>query len=202
MNKYACHNGHYEVLDEFLPFLTDSNTAHRALAWSAEKGRARLIKRILEYPGVDVNAKVRGDTALYIACKTADRDSIVTLLEAGADPTITCGDTCGGFGSGRMFYLDKIKDETRGFTALHALCCTGRRSQRSHTSTDKADPDVLREVFSLLLQHGANIHQRTFDGSTALYDAMGSTVLTRNSYLYWVSTSTELIMKGELPSMC
>jgi ankyrin repeat protein len=178
-SKYACQNGHYEALNAFVPFLTDINTVHRALAWSAKHGRSKLVERLLKCPGIDVNAKVRGDTALYLACKTADQAFIATLLEAGADPTILCeplGDEFRGVGSAYRYYPDQIKDETRGYTALHALCYIGHRG---HMSTEKVDPNVLQKLFSLLLQKGANIHQRTMGGSTALHYAVSSTVLTR-----------------------
>jgi ankyrin repeat protein len=150
---------------------------YRALAWSASHGRSKLVQRIMERPGVDVNAKVRGDTALYLACEAVDRDTIVTLLEAGADPTILCddlGDEFGGCNSGRFYYPNEIKDHTRGFTALHALCRVARRNYMS-----KPDPDILQEIFSLLLQKGANIHQQAIGGSTALHYAVHSIVLTR-----------------------
>ncbi|CAO2653386.1 Nn.00g027970.m01.CDS01 [Neocucurbitaria sp. VM-36] len=175
---YACHNGHFEALEAFLPFLNDLDTVHRALAWSAERGRSKLVARILQHPGVDVNSKVRGDTPLTLACNTTNRDTIITLLEAGADPTILCsnsGDEFGGFGSHCYWPLDRTKDVTRGFTALHAFCNVGRRDSTSQ----KAAPTELQEVFSLLLEKGASISQQTHDGRTALHAAINSPVLTR-----------------------
>ncbi|KAF1839459.1 ankyrin [Decorospora gaudefroyi] len=176
---YACHNGHLEALNAFLPFLTDINTVHQALAWSARCGRSKLVKRILQHTNVDVNVKVRGVTALYQACTRLDRDSIVTLLEAGADPRILCDawdDEFGGIGSGGFYFPEKVKDETRGFTALYALCCAG---QPGYPSAEEPDPEALRESFSLLVEKGADVHQRTDDGSTCLHAAVNSPIFTR-----------------------
>ena len=177
--QYACQNGHLEALEAFLPFLTDVDISHRALAWSAGQGRSKLVERLLRYPGINVNAKVRGDTALYLACKTADRDSIITLLHAGADPTICCSsmvDEFAGMGSRRCWTSDTVQDQNRAYTALHALCSAGgRRFEYS----EKSDPDLLQEVFSSLLQKGANVDQRTYDGSTVLHAGANNPVLTR-----------------------
>ncbi|KAF2676975.1 ankyrin [Lentithecium fluviatile CBS 122367] len=84
---YTCHNGHLEALDAFIPFLTDIDTVHRALLWSAEEGRSKFIRRIVQYPGVEVNAKTpRGDTALHAAVKNPVL--VRLLLDAGADANV------------------------------------------------------------------------------------------------------------------
>jgi len=105
-----------------MPFLTDIDTIHRALLWSAEEGHSRLVRRILQHPGVDINAKVRGDTALYVACsRGCSRDTIVTLIEAGADPKIFCDDSGPEFGGMRYItsmYSNKDDEGARGYTAL------------------------------------------------------------------------------------
>jgi ankyrin repeat protein len=166
-------------LKAFLPFLTDIDTVHRALAWSAAHGRSKLVKRILEHPDVDVNAKVRGDTALYLACDAVDRDSIVSLLEAEADPTIICSnarDEFSGIGSSFYGHLGiSQQDITRGFTAMYAFCNLGRRGPRR----EKLPPEMIQEVFDLLIAKGASINQRTGDGSTLLHVAVNNPVLTR-----------------------
>ncbi|KAJ4361759.1 hypothetical protein N0V83_010699 [Neocucurbitaria cava] len=177
---YACHNGHLEALEAFLPFIKDLNIVHRALAWSAGRGRSKLVARILQQvPDVDVNVKVHGDTPLYLACRSKDRDSIVTLLEAGADPTILCsnaGDEFGGIGSRYYWGPGLVMDETRGHTALYAYCNAGRSGSASR---DTADSDEVQEVFSLLLEKGALVMQRTDNGSTALHAATNNPVLAR-----------------------
>ncbi|KAF2872303.1 ankyrin repeat-containing domain protein [Massariosphaeria phaeospora] len=67
---HVCHRGHLEALDVFIPFLTDIYTVHRALVWSAEEGRTKLLdglwRQLLEL-GVDPNqGNYQGRTALHV----------------------------------------------------------------------------------------------------------------------------------------
>ncbi|KAJ4294202.1 hypothetical protein N0V90_007892 [Kalmusia sp. IMI 367209] len=176
---YACHNGHLETLNAFIPFLQDIDTIHRALVWSAEVGRAKLVGRILQIPGVQVNAKVRGDTALVAACRSTSRETIVALIEAGADPTILCdnwGPEFGGIGSGRTehcgFDEGGKEPEIRGFTALHALC-------KVPQFCSKFSEDEWQELVTLLIRKGADVNQRSHDGSTALHLAVNHSIVVR-----------------------
>jgi ankyrin repeat protein len=162
-----------------MPFMHDLDVVHRALQWSAHKGRAKLVRRILQHPGVQVNAKVRGDTALVAACRSANRDAIVTLVEAGADPTILCenwGDEFGGMGSGRMehYFGGGNVPQNRGFTALHALCEAFRRG-----SIRDSDVEEWRELVMLLLDKGAKVDQKEHGGHTALHYAVNTPVIVR-----------------------
>lgn len=164
-----------EAVEAFLPFLTDSKTIQRALVWSAEKGRSKLVKSILQHPGVDVNAKVRGDTALYLACQSQDRDTIFALIDAGADPTILSlgsGDEFGGVDSRGTYYTGE-DDDNGTESALFALCNRGRRYQSSD------DSEALQELLTLLTNKGASIDQRAPGGSTLLHAAGNDLVLLR-----------------------
>jgi ankyrin repeat protein len=100
------------------------------------------------------------------------------LLDAGADPTILCenaGDEFGGTGSGRGWFSSEPQDETKGYTALHALCASG---QQSH-GTDKSVYDTHQNLFALLLENGAKVSQGTYADSTALHAAVNNPVLVR-----------------------
>ncbi|CAM1504977.1 Fc.00g106140.m01.CDS01 [Cosmosporella sp. VM-42] len=173
---YACHNGHFEAMEAFLPFIRDIDTVHRALAWSAECGRSTLVARILQHPGVDVNVRVRGDTPLYLACGCSNLETIKTLLQAGADATIDCDDSGDEFSSemGGICYYGAVVDRPR-LNCMHQLCGLG--SRLSYGS--KSDPEDLPTIFSLLVEAGVDIHQRTSLGSTPLHGALASPVLTR-----------------------
>ncbi|KAJ6786444.1 hypothetical protein PWT90_03329 [Aphanocladium album] len=83
--RIACEKGHLETLNVMLEYVTDLHKVHWALAWAAYCGQSKLVARILEYPGVDVNARVHGDTFLYWACSSLDFETIEMLLQAGAD---------------------------------------------------------------------------------------------------------------------
>ncbi|KAF2797330.1 hypothetical protein K505DRAFT_144823 [Melanomma pulvis-pyrius CBS 109.77] len=49
----------------FLCFITDINVVHRALMWAAESGHSKVVNRILQHPGIDINVEIRGDTPLF-----------------------------------------------------------------------------------------------------------------------------------------
>lgn len=178
-SKYACHNGHLEALEAFMPFLPDVETVNRALAWSAVQGRSKLVISILQHAKIQVNGKVNGDTPLYLACQSADRDAIVALLEHGADPNIlSCnyGDEFGGMGSRRCSFYGATEKEPTGYSALHALCTTGRR-RNNQANADNYQH--LQELFSLLLDAGIQVNQRWESGCTALHSAANNPILVR-----------------------
>lgn len=160
---YACHNGHVEAVAEFLPFLKDIETVHRALVWASEKGHAAVVHLVLQHPVVDVNAKYRGDTALFKACEVADQKTIDVLLRAGADPNILCSRSKDEFGEMGQLLVDtgsRRDQKPRGFTALHALCGTGKWSKSTSP-----------KCAQLLIKAGADVHLQAPDGSTALHYA-------------------------------
>lgn len=162
---YACNNGHVEVVNEFLPYLKDVETCHKALNWAAGGGHANLVSRILQHPGVDINAKVRGDTALFCACKARDNPTIEVLLCGGANPNIICSYSRDEFAS--MVGLRLLKNrigEPRGYTALHALCGLYPFTRGS----------VNPESLELLLKAGADVNAKNEAGYTALQYAFNN----------------------------
>jgi ankyrin repeat protein len=175
--QYACHNGHLETVDIFLRHINNIEIVHRALAWAAGSGRPELVRRILQHPGVDVNAKIRGDTPLFCAGSTRNPEAVKILVEAGADPNILCersGDEFAGIGA---CYMYDNSDPTRGWTPLHQLCDIEVRQPWGRDY--ELDTDVLRTLFFTLIQAGADIHQRCPFGRTILHDAVNNHVLTR-----------------------
>lgn len=102
----------------------------------------------------------------------------MTLLEAGADPTILCndhGDEFGGIHSRPIWYNPQPDDHTRGLTALHAYCTQGYRA----SSWREQDSQQVQDAFSMLIERGASVHQRTGDGRTALHAAVNNPILVR-----------------------
>lgn len=172
---YACDNGHLETVEAFLPFLRDIDTVHSALGWSAEKSKAKVVARILQHPGVDVNAKVRGDTALYRACSAPDVATITALIRAGADPGIMCTNSGDEFaGIGGAYFSQGSQPRSNSF---HRVCGLERGWRGRYIRA--LEPDDWQTIISLFSRAGVDIHQRDFLGRTALHGAIGSPVLTR-----------------------
>ena len=192
---YAMNEGHTSAAKAFIPHLKDSATVSLALTWAAQGGHADIVAAILEHPLVDVNAKVRGDTPLFLAAKTKDIQSMVILLKAGADPSITSfmagyefagvgGEGRGSPGASRRYHIDPDSDsepetDTKthvpapGFNALHALCgaATESRSQHYSSKANSIESDSLQECFQLMLEAGVDVNLRDEYNNTALYYA-------------------------------
>ncbi|KAJ5904244.1 hypothetical protein N7504_006627 [Penicillium tannophilum] len=173
---YACHAGHLEAVVELILKLKTVDDLHRALHWAAEKGRSNIADLILQQPGVDVNAKLQGNTALFMACMSTDLKTIEVLMKAGADPNVLCESTKeieGAISEYRSFRPD-LQIETsdskagRGFTALHALCIMSDCTQKACSQP--------AECVKALIKAGANVHAMTSSGSTALHYAVKSSI--------------------------
>ncbi|KAJ5432500.1 uncharacterized protein N7458_011656 [Penicillium daleae] len=169
---YACHAGHLETVVEFVPCLNNVEDMHRALHWAAEKGRSSIVELILQQPEVDVNSKLQGGTALFVACKSADHKTIEVLIKAGADPKVLC-ETFEAVRGGGHASLSSVPKEApcsngRGYTALHALC---RNSVYGAQASSQA-----AECVKALYQAGADINAKDLKGSTALHYAFKSSI--------------------------
>ncbi|CAI6335138.1 unnamed protein product [Periconia digitata] len=175
---YACKNGHLEAVEAFLPFLNDIEVVHQALIWSAEKGQCQLVKRILQHPQIDIDAGVRGKTALFAASSIPDRNTIRALIEANANAAVICHPEGDESGRQRWLSAKERNDTTRGDTALQTFCQSQSKSANPFSSA-RLGPDESYEIFSLLIQGGANIHQCTLEGDTILHTAVNDSVLVR-----------------------
>ncbi|KAM5349997.1 hypothetical protein ACJ41O_006502 [Fusarium nematophilum] len=152
----ACLNGCLETLDVLLSYFQDIHLTQRALAWAAGGGQSTVVASLLHRPGVDVNFKVDGATPIYLACKAYSVAAVEMLLQAGADPSIRC-------------------EDGHQLNCLHRICHVGASCIPNY-----ADADVLSKIFSLLIQHGVDVNDRTPSGMTALHGAVaGSSVLTQ-----------------------
>lgn len=155
---YACQAGHVAVVEAFLPYLKEIDTVQRALCWASKEGHATLVKRLIQHPGVDVNAEVQGATALFYACYCNAVDCIEALVLAGADATIPCQPAFDGLA--RVFTYD-----TR--FPLEAFC----------GSPDYSDCESLMEIgklehgLELLLRAGADLHRPDSELRTPLHHA-------------------------------
>ncbi|KAI0971998.1 ankyrin repeat-containing domain protein [Xylaria arbuscula] len=157
---YACQYGHLEAVDVLLSYISDPDIVSQALRWAAQHGRFAIVRRVLQHPGADVNAKVQGASLLALACRSKSEDTVLALLEAGADPNIPTRST----ETQRRFDED--------YSPLRGLCQAKMVNNLDYNN-------ITRAIFSLLVGAGANVHERGADGSNALHWAVKSPILTR-----------------------
>lgn len=166
---FAC-GGHLEAVEAFLPFIGDNvDLVHQALHWAVEAGSPAVASRLLQHPGVDVNAIVEDKTALYIACSQLQTAVVTILLQAGADPAIrytTASD-------GTLHRTFENNDSTE-LNCLYALC-----SYKDEIYGPEHHQEQQRAIFALLIGAGVDINFRTSTGKTCLHAAGANPVLVR-----------------------
>ncbi|KAJ3545927.1 hypothetical protein NM208_g2267 [Fusarium decemcellulare] len=143
---YACREGHLETIEVFLSFIKDIDTVHRVLAWAAGYGQPKLVARILQYPGVNVNGTVFGATPLFRACGRQDIASITTLIEAGADPNIKCTDRGISFDDDVRYKWEPPEGPPPTLNCFNQLCF-----MYGHNN------DLRQTIFELLVEAGVQI---------------------------------------------
>ncbi|KAI1123833.1 ankyrin repeat-containing domain protein [Nemania abortiva] len=163
---YACEYGHLEAVDVFLSFISDPNIIRLALIWAAGSGRSAIVRRILQHPNADANAKGDGASPLALACSVRNEDTVLALLEAGANPNIPTREI-------RPRFINLPPSDVH-YSPLRRLCGTSGWRDPNHGSYSS-----LQSIFSLLVGAGANVNERDEDGSNALHWAGDSPILTR-----------------------
>ncbi|CAH0023752.1 unnamed protein product [Clonostachys rhizophaga] len=174
---YAMCAGNTSAARAFLPFLNTAEMASRALGWAVgsrnehSRGCPGILDELLQHPLVDVNRLVRGETPLYIASRTPNTKLVITLLKAGADPSILSSSQGEEFcrESNRRRMAEKRKNKNQ--TALHGICGAARRYIMSSQDKDE-EPELLQECVSLMLKAGVDINAKDRKGCTALHYAV------------------------------
>ncbi|CAG9976150.1 unnamed protein product [Clonostachys byssicola] len=167
--EYAAKGGHEDAVRAFLPFIKETETVSRALAWAAYAGHTACVRIILSHELVDVNARVRGDTLLFIAGERGDVHSMVLLLQAGADPSIR---SRGRYSS--IWYDEEEEkeeaDPVTGLTPLHALCGVMDRATLNGWKR-VFQPDHVRQLLTMMVESGADLNAKTESGWAAILGA-------------------------------
>ncbi|GKT46777.1 ankyrin-2 [Colletotrichum spaethianum] len=187
---YACKHGHLEAIEAYMPFLADNDEAvYQALSWAARSGRTNIVARLLEHPGIDINRKVHGVTPLFQASQSWSYESIKLLLNEGANPTIVC-QLQDMFRRRHTIPYDLFIDpgeadnnnnncvpyhRRSGLTALY-MALDGRQDPRWRSTDDFV---ALKDLLTLFVEKGADIHQRTHTGQSLLHVAQNNPTWVR-----------------------
>ncbi|KAI9154869.1 Ankyrin-3 [Paramyrothecium foliicola] len=179
---YATLYRHQNAAKAFIPHLKDSKMVSSGLAWAATSGSCEIVEAFLGHPLVDVNAKFRGDTPLFLAACKGHIKSVVLLLKSRADPAIFSWGADDEYGSRNQaqrgtpnFSWFGVKGSESGvkvgFNSLHALCGALYRDRWGDElpAMELSDAD---ECISLMLEAGLDINERDESGNTALFHAV------------------------------
>ncbi|KAJ5701489.1 hypothetical protein N7488_009037 [Penicillium malachiteum] len=195
---YACLAGHLETVAEFVPLLKNVEDFQRALYCAAEKARSNIVDLILQKPGIDVNTKFYGETALFLACRRKDIKSIELLVRAGADPNVLCEKIkpqnrafMGPLSSHPVHGKKSDSEPEKGCTALHALC------MKPDTGVHEFERPA--ECVKLLLEAGVDLNAQAPNGLTALHYAIEWSVELINPLLEAGADPTAEDNEGDTP---
>jgi ankyrin repeat protein len=154
-----------------------------ALRLAAKDGASQGAKLLLKQ-GVEVDAKHKGETALFVACKYASdshAEVVEALLRAGADPNIELEPTSDWLTSPRTPFFKASKNPNPRFLSL-MLEHGADKSIRGDSGTVFQEGTVLHHAalwglhanVELLLKAGLDKEAKDADGRTPLEVVQGT----------------------------
>ena len=163
---YACRSGNLNTLAEFIGYLGPEELC-KCLGLSVSGGRPEAIHMLLKSGRVPIDGLAGGETALYLAAKSAKYDYVKVLLENGANPNFVWVYTDLG-GKREMLEGEDVQLQSTlapGLTPMHAF---------ARAAAQIAGPwsvDKERDCLQCLLKAGGSLRARTTRGETPLHMA-------------------------------
>ncbi|KAL2684689.1 hypothetical protein Neosp_005774 [[Neocosmospora] mangrovei] len=170
--EIASSHGHLRSFEAFLPFI-DADTKQLALSWAAGGAQSHILKRLLQEPGIDPNAKHYDETPLSAAAAMANVDAMEVLIDAGADASIkskapswdepSLGDV--ELWRTPLASFCRRQDHVPGlrFYQRYGHSRPGRNAPKAHRTDD------FRRGLSLLLRAGADVNERDSLGRAGIH---------------------------------
>ncbi|KAF4962749.1 hypothetical protein FSARC_9197 [Fusarium sarcochroum] len=153
----TCEEG---IIRLFLPYVKTEEAAKQVFDWVINGSKKlKVVRLILELGLMDVNARIKGQTPLFAACRQLDPKAIAVLMEAGADPNILHNEN---------YYANSNDSPEEGANALHALTAPDHLNYDLYRDTSDG---TTRECFRLVLAAGANVNQVDHEKNTPLHKA-------------------------------
>ncbi|KAH7153273.1 ankyrin repeat-containing domain protein [Dactylonectria macrodidyma] len=156
-------HGHLDICNAFIPHLS-LDYKQQALFWAVCGGiqstnRSRIVRRLLQEPGVDPNTVHDSRSPLFVSASRGDVDSMEALIEAGADVSIQCT-------APRQNPDWPFGPLPPASTALEVFCLD--------KPTDRAK---FKRGLSLLIQAGADVNEKSVHGLCPVHFARSSVTL-------------------------
>ncbi|CAG9984329.1 unnamed protein product [Clonostachys byssicola] len=164
--SYTVENGHLEAVDAFLPFIKEIKIIQQHVMLAASRGRAKVVARLLEVPGINVNDRDHGCTALHAACSCGDPETMGCLLKAGADPNNLFDNNDG---RNVLHMLPRSSYEIFDIFPLLVQAGIDIHGRDSYGRTPLHATIESPVLTRLLLQAGADANAADNDGATPLH---------------------------------
>lgn len=148
---YAVRGGHDIVVDMLLnkhPSVDGRSNALGALYQAAVKGRAESFTKLIRR-GAPLDAKMNGQTPLHLAARFGHHEIVRIILKEHADVNAT------------------VAEDLKGITGLRLRIKELRRATALHLAVEEGHEIVT----DILLEAGACVASRNFDGLTPLHVA-------------------------------
>ncbi|KNG81063.1 putative ankyrin repeat domain protein [Aspergillus nomiae NRRL 13137] len=162
---YACELGHTACVLELLRNLDLPSMSSILPHWASATGQSKTLEALLRYPAVLENLNKRdsyGNTALFLAARRGDPETVRVLLHYGADVNARSARLSNSEAPSDI----EIAKSGRGQTPIHGWTAAG---YRSWSEGDVCSIKEWKRTGVLLIEAGCDLEAKNEAGQTALF---------------------------------